>query len=108
MRYAIFVIDSISGSATDDEATAINAFNDSLVANGHWIMAAGLTAPDAAMIIDERGEQVVITPGSIFESTEFLSGFWLIEAKDLETAKRLAAEGSKACNRKVELRPFIR
>jgi hypothetical protein len=37
-----------------------------------------------------------------------MSGFWLIEAENMETAMRLASEGSKACNRKVELRPFIR
>ena len=108
MRYAIFVIDSVSGSATGDEAMAIDAFNDSLVANGHWIMAAGITGPASALVIDNRGEKLTTTPGSVFDSTEYMSGFWLIEAEDLDTAKRLAAEGSRACNRKVELRPFIR
>jgi hypothetical protein len=37
-----------------------------------------------------------------------MSGFWLIEAENMETTMRLASERSKACNRKVELRPFIR
>jgi hypothetical protein len=46
--------------------------------------------------------------GSIQETPEHYSGYWLIEAEDLETAKRLASEGSKACNRKVELRPDLR
>jgi len=90
MRYASFVIDSISGSATSDESNAIDAFNERLVTNGHWIMAAGITAPDAAMVFDHRGEELTISPGSIFHSKEF------------------AAAGSKACNRKVELRPFVR
>lgn len=108
MRYAIFVIDSVSGSATGDEAMAIDAFNETLVANGHWIMAAGITGPESALVIDNRENESTITPGSVFDSIEYMSGFWLIEAEDLETAKRLAAEGSKACNRKVELRPFIR
>ncbi len=36
-----------------------------------------------------------------------MSGFWIIQADSLEQAKSLAAEGSKACNRKVELRPFL-
>jgi hypothetical protein len=35
---------------------------------------------------------------------EYLAGFWIIEASDLDVALKLAAEGSKACNRKVEVR----
>jgi len=30
-----------------------------------------------------------------------------MEAAGLDVALRLAAEGSKACNRKVEVRPFL-
>jgi hypothetical protein len=41
------------------------------------------------------------------ESKEYLAGFWVIEAADLDAALKLAAEGSKACNRKVEVRPFL-
>ena len=37
----------------------------------------------------------------------FLIGFWIIEAADLDVALKLAAQGSKACNRKVEVRPFL-
>ena len=33
--------------------------------------------------------------------------FWIIEAPDLDVALKLATEGSKACNRKVEVRPFL-
>ncbi|WP_455430608.1 hypothetical protein [Paractinoplanes durhamensis] len=41
------------------------------------------------------------------ESKEFIIGFWIIEAADLDVALRLAADGSRACNRKVEVRPFL-
>jgi hypothetical protein len=40
------------------------------------------------------------------ESKEHLGGLWIIEAPDLDVAIKLAAEGSRACNRKVEVRPF--
>ena len=40
-------------------------------------------------------------------SKEYLAGFWIIRAADLDVALKLAAEGSKACNRKVEVRPFL-
>jgi hypothetical protein len=38
---------------------------------------------------------------------KYLAGFWIIEAPDLDVALKLAAEGSKACNRKIEVRPFL-
>ena len=40
------------------------------------------------------------------ESKEYLGGLWIIEAADLDVVLKLAAEGLKACNRKVEVRPF--
>ncbi len=48
-----------------------------------------------------------MTDGQFVESKEFLAGFWIIEAPDLDVALRLAAEGSRACNRKIEARPFL-
>ncbi len=47
----------------------------------------------------------MFTDGPFVESKEFLAGFWIMEAPDLDVALKLAAEGSKACNRKVEVRP---
>jgi hypothetical protein len=41
------------------------------------------------------------------ETKEWLSGFWIIEAPGLDVALKLAAAGSKACNRRVEVRPFL-
>ena len=40
------------------------------------------------------------------ETKEYLGGFWVIEAADLDVALALAAEGSKACRGTVEVRPF--
>jgi len=47
-----------------------------------------------------------LTDGPFVESKEYLGGLYIIEAPDLDAALELAAEGSKACNRKVEVRPF--
>lgn len=92
MRFAIFVIDSDTHTAGPSEMAAIDAFNDKLRENGQWIMAFGMEKPGA---------------GSIQSTDEFYSGQWIIEADDLATAQALAAEGSKACNRRVELRVFL-
>jgi hypothetical protein len=41
-----------------------------------------------------------------FDAKENFSGLWLIDAESAEIAKELAFKASKACNRKVELRPL--
>ncbi|GAA2154190.1 YciI family protein [Nocardioides koreensis] len=107
MQYLVSVIDDGTGSATEAEMAATNAFNDRLRAAGHWVFAGGLGSPDPATVIDNRGAEPVLTDGPFVESKEYLAGFWIIEAADLDVALALAAEGSKHCNRKVELRPFL-
>ncbi|MGH3292247.1 MAG: YciI family protein [Trebonia sp.] len=93
--------------ATPDEMAAIDVFNDRLVAEGHWVFGAGLAEPSTATVIDNRGEEAVFTDGPFVESKEHLAGFWIMQAADLDVALKLAAEGSKACNRKVEVRPLL-
>jgi hypothetical protein len=107
MRYLVSVIDDTGGLATTDETAAIDAFNDRLQADGHWVYAGGLGSPSTATVIDNRNGEPVFTDGPFVESKEYLAGFWIIEAADLDVALKLAAEGSKRCNRKVEVRPFL-
>ena len=107
MQYLVSVIDDTAGLATPDEQAAIDVFNERLMAEGQWVFAGGLAAPDTATVIDNRGEEAIFTDGPYLESKEHLAGFWIIEAADLDVALKLAAEGSKACNRKVEVRPFL-
>src|SRR5271165_3736820 len=107
MKYLVSVIDDTAGLATPDEMAAIDAFNDRLEAEGNWVFAGGLAAPSSASVIDNRGEATIFTDGPFLESKEYLAGFWIMEAPDLDVALKLAAEGSKACNRKIEVRPFL-
>lgn len=106
-RFMIFVIDDLSGSGTPEEMAAINVFNDELRAHGQWIFAGGLSSPEKGNVIDNRSDANISTGKPLFAAQENYSGFWLIEATDVETAQRLAFAGSKACNRKVELRPLL-
>jgi hypothetical protein len=107
MQYLISVIHDQAGLATPDEMAAIDAFNDRLQAEGHWVFAGGLGSPSTATVIDNRSGDAVFTDGPFLESKEYLAGFWVFEAPDLDVALKLAAEGSKACNRKVEVRPLL-
>jgi hypothetical protein len=107
MQYLVSVIDDTAGLATPDEDAAIDVFNDRLKAEGHWVFAGGLGVPSTATVIDNRGGEAVVTDGPFLESKEYLAGFWIIEAADLDVALKLATDGSRACNRKIEVRPFL-
>ena len=107
-QYVMSVLDDVAGGrATPEEAAAIDVFNEELQAKGHWVFAGGLASPSTATVVDGRGEEPMFTDGPYLESKEFMIGFWIIEAADLDVALRLAAAGSKSCNRRVELRPIL-
>ncbi|HEY4227301.1 MAG TPA: YciI family protein [Candidatus Limnocylindrales bacterium] len=107
MQYLVSVIDDVAGLASPDEEAAIDVFNAKLQAEGHWVFAAGLGSPSTATTIDNRGAEAVFTDGPFVETKEYLAGFWIMEAPDLDVALKLATEGSKACNRKIEVRPLL-
>ncbi len=107
MKFIIFVIDDLTNSGTPVEIVAIYSFNYGLRANGQWIFAVGLSAPSNSNVIDNRGDAGIETGKPLFDHKENFSGFWLIEAANAYIAKELALAGSKACNRRVELRPLL-
>ncbi|HTJ38775.1 MAG TPA: YciI family protein [Dactylosporangium sp.] len=107
-QYLMSVLfDATPYSATAEEMAAIDAFNEQMQADGQWVFAGGLAAPSNSTVVDARDGEAVLTDGPYVESKEFAGGLWIIEAPDLDVALRLAAQGSKACNRKIELRPFL-
>ena len=107
MQYLVSVIDHRTNSGTPEEAVAIDEFNERLHGGGHWVFAGGLAAPDTSTVIDGRGEEPVFTDGPFIESKEHMAGLWVIEAPDLDVALALMADGSKACNRRLEVRPML-
>jgi hypothetical protein len=106
-QYLMSVLFDSSDLATADEQAAIDVFNDQLQADGHWVFAGGLASPSTATVVDGRDGEPVFTDGPYLESKEHIAGFWIIEAPHLDVALRLAAQGSKSCNRRVELRPIL-
>ena len=107
MRFLVAVIDDTARSATTDEMAAIDEFNDRLVADGNWVFACGIGHPTTATVIDNRNDAGLASQGQLIDAAEYVCGFWIVEAEGLDEAQRLAAAGSKACNRKVELRPLL-
>jgi hypothetical protein len=95
-----------SAEAAQASWEATGRFNDKLAAEGYFVFANGLGGPETATVVDGRGEAPIFTDGPYLESKEHVVGFWIIDAPDLDVALKLAAEGSNACRRRVEVRPF--
>ena len=102
------MIDGPGNPANADEMRNIDSFNEKLQNNGHWVMAAGIQQSSGATLIDNRDNKGQIENSSLFTGSDSFSGFWIIDAESDEQAKELAAEGSLCCNRRVELRAYLR
>ena len=107
MRYLFAVIDTQSNSGTPGEMVAIDAFNEKIEAAGQRLMAAGVAAPKTALLVDNRNGAGSVVQGPAVVSDEYMSGFWIIDAATDAIAHELAAEASKACNRRIEVRRFL-
>ena len=85
---------------------AVETFNQKLQAEGSWVFAGGLMPAETATVVDNTGGSPVTTDGPYLETKEHIGGFWVVDVPDLDAALKIAAEGSAACQGKVEVRPF--
>ena len=109
MRYFFAVIANQHGDvlADHDEMSKIDAFNEKIEAAGQRVMAAGIASPDHAVTFDNRRGRDLKFHGKAINSELFTAGFWIIEAENDTVAHALAVEASFACNRLIEVRPFL-
>ena len=83
------------------------AFTEDIRKNGKYVAGEALQPTPTATTVRVRNGKISTTDGPFVETKEYLSGFWVIEAPDLDVALKLAADGSRHCNRRVEVRPFL-
>ncbi|MFL6118072.1 YciI family protein [Actinophytocola sp.] len=85
----------------------LDALNDELRAAGAWVFAGGLHPPSTATVLRATDDDVLVTDGPFVEAREFLGGFTIIRAADLDEAlawgRRLAVVLAPLS---VEVRPF--
>ena len=84
----------------------VDALNDEIKASGAWVFAGGLHPADTATVVRAKGGDVITTDGPYVETKEYLGGFWVVTAPDLDAALALAAKATVACRGAVEVRPF--
>jgi hypothetical protein len=83
---------------------AVDAFNTALQEQGAWVFAGGLNPPSTATTVDNTGDTPVLTDGPFAEATEYLGGFWIIEAANDEAAIEWTKQASRALQSRVEVR----
>ena len=85
---------------------SVNNFNSELQASGTWVFAGGLHPPSTATVVRVADGEVLTTDGPFAEGKEYIGGFWVIAAPDLDVALAWAAKATRACGAPIEVRPF--
>jgi hypothetical protein len=80
-------------------------FTEEIRRSGHYLGCNRLLPPAAATTIRVRNGKVSATDGPWVETKEQLGGYYLIEARDLNEAIRVAAKIPGAARGCVEIRP---
>jgi hypothetical protein len=84
--------------------SAVDEFNTALKESGSFRFAAGLNPPSSAKTIDATSGETVVHDGPFVEAPEYVGGFWVIEAADLDAAMQWASKASKAVQSRIEVR----
>lgn len=111
MKYACLIYGD--GNAVDplppDELERLSAegltFDRELRRSGHFVAAQALEPAQTATTIRRRNGELSMTDGPFAETKEQLGGFFLIEARDLNEAIRIASGHPCMCWDAIEIRP---
>jgi hypothetical protein len=83
------------------------AWVEDLAKGGQHIYSAGLQSVATAMTLRSRDGKVSVTDGPFAETKEFLAGFTLIDARDLNDAIRQASRLAACSRASIEVRPLL-
>jgi len=82
-------------------------FTQSIIQSGHFKAGDGLQPTTTATTVRVREGKTLTTDGPFAETREQLGGYYLIEAKDLDTALGIAARIPGAKDGSIEIRPVM-
>jgi hypothetical protein len=114
MEYMLLIYDNEAerSAMSPEEGKRIYAeygeFTKSIIASGHFKSGAPLESVKTATTVRIRNGKQLVTDGPFAETREQLGGYYLIEAKDLDEARAIAARipGSKTGS--IEVRPVAK
>jgi hypothetical protein len=83
---------------------AVGTFNSALQEAGALVTLGGLEPPSAAITVDATSGTPVRTQAPFVEASQYVGGFWVIEAADMEAALVWAEQGAAALRDRIEVR----
>jgi|SRR5215469_6903672 len=93
--------------ATTQKLTAeFGAFTQSIIQSGNFKAGDRLQPTSTATTVRVKDGKVMTTDGPFAETREQLGGYYLVEAKDLDTALGIAARIPSARYGSIEVRPI--
>lgn len=96
----------LSQRERDSFGNAMLDYDDELRASGHWVLSEPLTAPSEAITVRKWKGELTTTDGPFMETKEHLSGFCIVEARDLNEALQLSGRMPLASMGSIEVRPL--
>ena len=111
MQYMLLIYDNekeMQAARTGDVDTMMASyreFTDSIVKSGHMKGGDALQPTSAATCVRIRNGRTLTTDGPFAETKEQLGGYYLIEAKDLDEATKIAGRVPSARTGTIEVRP---
>jgi hypothetical protein len=84
----------------------LDALNEEMRAAGAWVFAAGLHPPSTATVLHARGDDMLVTDGPFAEGKEYLGGFTVIRAPDLDAALVWGRRLAEVITLPIEVRPL--
>jgi hypothetical protein len=99
-------LDALSKDEWDALVAEHLAYDEVLRRSGHFVVAEALESAQTAMTVRVRNAKVAVTDGPFAETKEQLAGFFLIEAKDMDEATRVATYIPSARLGSIEVRPI--
>jgi hypothetical protein len=82
-------------------------FTNDIKASGHFIAGDALQPVRTATSVRVRGGKTQTTDGPFAETREQLGGYYLVNAKDLDEATKIAAKIPSATIGTIEIRPVM-
>lgn len=99
------VMEQMPTAEADKHYQEYAGFTEDIRRSGHFISCNRLLPPDHATTIRVRNGKISATDGPWIETKEQFGGYYLIEARDLNEAIRIAAKIPGAAKGCVEVRP---
>jgi len=87
----------------------IHALNEEMIAAGARFFAGGLeSAGKAKSLRKQSNGEVALTDGPYLEAKEYIGGFWILDATDMDEALAWGRKAVVACRAPVEVRAFLK